>query len=472
MTKRSQKAFTVTDDHPSNEGDVPRVSGQRESSPRWSATTKAVVAAALFVLIAGVVIRFQVLLAPLVFVFLLSFLLFPVIRTLSRVTRLPWGIATTVVFVLLIVVLVASSTALGIVIFQQLSSLLGVLQTTIVRLPQIITEWVVSLPQSFIVLGFEIPAPQFDQIDVTALVNQVIGIIQPGLAQAGNLLTNVASGTATTLGWGVFVLTVAFFTLVDLGDAPDPRMVLANIETPGYDEDIRRLFNKLAQIWNAFVRGQVLLYFLAAMIYFVALTALGVRFALGLSLIAGLARFIPYVGPFIIWGTVGLVAYFQPGTYFGLDPLWHTLIVIIAVSLVDLFFDNVVSPQLFGSVLGVHPAAVLVAVIMLASTVGFIGLLIAAPTLATVQLFGTYALRKLFDLDPWPKRVEDEEKGLLNMSVGELHEYFRKRLETMQRWWRMRSARLRGQSVEVKSVDVMPVKAQPPAGDDADDAEA
>lgn len=471
MKKRTQKAFTVTDES-ANEGDAPPVTVPQESSPRWSATTKAVVAAALFVLIAGVVVRFQVLLAPLVFVFLLSFLLFPVIRTVSRVTRLPWGIATTVVFLLLIVVLVASSTALGIVIFQQLTSLLGVLQTTIVTLPQLITEWVTALPESFVVLGFEIPAPQFDQIDVTALVNQVIGIIQPGLAQAGNLLTNLASGTATTLGWGVFVLTVSFFTLVELSDAPDPRLLLANIELPGYDEDVRRLFTKLGQIWNAFVRGQVLLYFLAAIIYFVALTALGVRFALGLSLIAGLARFIPYVGPLIIWGTVGLVAYFQPGMYLGLDPLWHTVIVLVAVSLVDLFFDNVVSPRLFGSVLGVHPAAVLVAVIMLASTIGFIGLLIAAPTLATVQLFGTYALRKLFDLDPWPKRLEDEEKGLLNMSLPELRDYFGKRIEAVRRWWRMRAARLRGRPMDVKPVGVKPVEVQPPTGDDADDVEA
>jgi hypothetical protein len=52
--------------------------------------------------------------------------------------------------------------------------------------------------------------------------------------------------------------------------------------------------------------------------------------------------------------------------------------------------------------LRVHPAAVLVAAIISASLLGVVGVVIAAPMLATLQLIGQYTLRKMFDLDPWP----------------------------------------------------------------------
>jgi hypothetical protein len=52
--------------------------------------------------------------------------------------------------------------------------------------------------------------------------------------------------------------------------------------------------------------------------------------------------------------------------------------------------------------LRVHPAAVLVAAIISASLLGVLGVVIAAPMLATLQLFGQYTLRKMFDLNPWP----------------------------------------------------------------------
>ena len=54
-----------------------------------------------------------------------------------------------------------------------------------------------------------------------------------------------------------------------------------------------------------------------------------------------------------------------------------------------------------GNALQVHPAMLLVGVLVGTTWLGFIGLLLAGPVLATFKLFATYALRKSFDLDPW-----------------------------------------------------------------------
>src|SRR5262245_12484411 len=52
--------------------------------------------------------------------------------------------------------------------------------------------------------------------------------------------------------------------------------------------------------------------------------------------------------------------------------------------------------------LKVHPAAILIAALIAANLLGLLGVVIAAPFLASVTLLGKYTMRKLFDLDPWP----------------------------------------------------------------------
>jgi predicted PurR-regulated permease PerM len=131
------------------------------------------------------------------------------------------------------------------------------------------------------------------------------------------------------------------------------------------------------------------------------LSAMGVSYALGLALLAGLARFVPYVGPFILWVILWLVSYFQDYKLFGLTPWVYASIVVALAWMIDMITDNIVMPRIMASALKVHPAAVLVAAIVGLDLLGILGVIIAAPMLATFQLAGRYFTRKLFDLDPW-----------------------------------------------------------------------
>ena len=118
-------------------------------------------------------------------------------------------------------------------------------------------------------------------------------------------------------------------------------------------------------------------------------------------MLAGLARFVPYLGSFTIWSTLFLVTFFQEFKPFGLEPLLYALIVVAFAWLIDMIVDNFVAPNIMAQALKVHPAAVLVAAIIGLGLLGILGIIIAAPLLATLQLIGRYFVRKLFDLDPW-----------------------------------------------------------------------
>ena len=91
---------------------------------------------------------------------------------------------------------------------------------------------------------------------------------------------------------------------------------------------------------------------------------------------------------------------------FGLSPLAYTILAIVVALLIDQVFDNLVAPRVMAQALKVHPAFVLIAAIIAASLLGILGIILAAPLLATLQLVGRYTMRKLFDRDPWPPRED------------------------------------------------------------------
>jgi predicted PurR-regulated permease PerM len=140
------------------------------------------------------------------------------------------------------------------------------------------------------------------------------------------------------------------------------------------------------------------------------MTILGVKYAIAIALLAGLARFIPYIGPLTTWTVTVLVAYFQGGNYYGLNPLHYAVLVVACALLLDQIFDNLIGPRIMGESLGVHPAAVLVTAIICLNLIGFIGLVLAAPVLASLKVLGRYITRKMLDLDPWADVEEGEEK--------------------------------------------------------------
>jgi predicted PurR-regulated permease PerM len=284
-------------------------------------------------------------------------------------------------------------TILGFAVVQQLQSLITFINTFNENIPELVQQ----LSSQALVIGpFRL---EFSQFDLPALANQLLGILQPILSRFGALISTFATSALAIIGWGLFVIVIAYFLLAQTGRVTDQ---LIHLEIPGHNVDIQRLGQELRRVWHAFLRGQLLIFILAIILYTILLTALDVRYSLGIAILAGLARFVPYVGPAIVWIVIALVSLFQGYNYFGLQPWVFTLLVIGLSVLLDQILDNVVVPRFHGQTLGVHPAAVLVAALIAAKLIGFVGLILAAPVLASIIVLSRYITRKMFDLDPWP----------------------------------------------------------------------
>lgn len=364
----------------------------KSTSPRWSTTTKLVVALTIAAIVMALFAQFRNFVGPLIAALVLAYLVHPVANLLYHRLRFPWGLAVGMVFLLILAVMLGLATWGGFTLVDQVSSLITFLQNAIKGLPALV-ESIINQP---VEIGpFELDLTRLDLQEVT---NQVLGFAQTLLARIGLLVTNVASGAASTIGWFLFTLLIAYFILAETHGRTNELIV---IRIPGYEDDMERIGQNLGAIWSAFLRGQLIIIVLTILWYTVLLGILGVRYYFGLALVAGLARFIPYIGPFIAWVTYGLVSYFQGSTIFGLSPVVYAAVVVGSAWLSDIVMDNLVSPRIMSNVLRVHPAAVMVAALAGASLLGITAMILAAPVLASIKLMAGYIMRKLTDQDPW-----------------------------------------------------------------------
>ena len=366
---------------------------QNHTSPSWGTNTKLVVALTIVVIIGALLVKFQFILSPLLIALVFAYLFHPVADFFQRRLHFSWGAAVGVIYIFIIILLVGLLTLGGVGLVQQVQSLVVILQDAIKTLPELIANI------SGKVYQFGPFKLDFSALDLRDLSSQVLGMVQPLLSRTGTLLGTVAGSAANFLGWTLFVILVSYFVLAESGGL---RNRIVTVEVPGYAEDLARLSRELGRVWNAFLRGQIIIFFLTVIVYSIVLSVLGVHYALSLAFLAGLARFVPYVGPAINWVVLVLVSYFQVYKLLGLSPFYYTLLVLIIALVIDQIFDNIVSPRILSDALKVHPAAVLVAAIVAANLFGILGVVVAAPILATATLLWKYTMRKMLDVDPWP----------------------------------------------------------------------
>ncbi len=373
--------------------EIIQTSAQASVSPRWSSTTKLLVGLVIVGIIAFLFFRFTSLITPLMMVFILAYLLHPVTILISHGLRISWKASVNILYLVILVLLIGLLTLGGFGLVTQVQSLIRQIQTIVADLPNYVQNLSGQVSQ------FGPLTPYMRTLDLNAVSQQLLSFIQPLLGRTGALVGTLASGAAEIFGWTFFVLIVSYFVMIESNGL---RSELFKVEVPLYAEDFRKLSSELGRIWNAFLRGQIFIVAFSAVIYIFILSLLGVRYAIGIAIMAGLAKFLPYIGPGITWVVLALVTYFQPDKPFHLQPLSYVGIVVVTLAVVDWIIDNLIAPRIMARSLRVHPAAVLVTALIAANLLGILGVVIAAPFLASITLLGRYTMRKMLDLDPWP----------------------------------------------------------------------
>jgi len=364
----------------------------RSRSPKWNNTTKLVISLGLIAILAGLIVKFNALIGPLLLTFIVVYLIYPIADFIRKKTPLPWRVVVGILYLVIAGVLIGLFTWGGIWVVSQLQSLIYFLQNTVSDLPTFIND----LSQRTITFG---PLSfNLQNLYLSSFSNQIINAAQSLMSRVGNLLGSLATGTASTIGWLFFILWVSYFVVSETEGRPES---LVNVRIPGFTDDFKNMQQRLTRIWDAFLRGQLLIIGITIVVYMVLLGSLGLRYYFALAFLAGLARFVPYIGPAVAWSAYGLVALSQGQTIFGLSTFGYIILIVAAAWVTDFILDNFVVPRLMADTLKIHPALVMVAAIGGAILLGLVGVVLAAPVSATIKLFVDYTFRKLFDQDPW-----------------------------------------------------------------------
>jgi predicted PurR-regulated permease PerM len=162
-----------------------------------------------------------------------------------------------------------------------------------------------------------------------------------------------------------------------------------------YKIEVDILLRKINSVLGSYLRGQIFLIFFVSLVLFVALTILGVKFALILAVFSGFAEIVPIIGPIVAAAVAALAAYLGGGASFGLAPLQAAIAVVIIYAIVRQVQDYLVNPYVMGKITKLHPLIILFAVIAGEHIAGVVGLILAVPIAGVIKIIFEYSLDKI-----------------------------------------------------------------------------
>ncbi|SFN16489.1 Predicted PurR-regulated permease PerM [Formivibrio citricus] len=313
-------------------------------------------------------------LTPFAAALLLTYIGYPAHHWLVR-HRINPSLAALLSMLGLLLALLAVMLILLPLLFQQVQALYGAVGK-FVALAQ--SRW---LPELQIRLGPNV-LPDFEHLGTWASehsesLRAAAPEILKGLGSRGMFLLQLATNIVLT--------PVVFFYFLRDSDRLIPRLL--RLVPRRFEPTVSTLLKDIDAVLGAFLRGELMVMSIMSFLYTAGLWAVGLNGALPLGLLTGILTFIPFVGSTIGLVLGSLAAFTQFGSLIGVLP---TLTVFLIGQSLE---SNFITPKLVGERIGLHPVAVIFALMAFWQLFGFIGVLLALPMAAILQVGLSHAMR-------------------------------------------------------------------------------
>jgi predicted PurR-regulated permease PerM len=215
--------------------------------------------------------------------------------------------------------------------------------------------------------------------------------------------TRLVSGGAALFNFlSLLIITpvVAFYILVDWD-----RMI-SKIDSwlpLDHRETLRKIAREINHALAGFIRGQSIVCLFLAIWYSVGLTLVGLDYGFLIGVIGGVLSFVPYVGSLTALVLSLSVALFQ-----GWPSLKLFFLALAVVGTGQSLEGYVLSPQLVGESIGLHPVWLMFALLAFGQLFGFLGLLIAVPTAAAIGVVARHLIAMYLTSPFYRGRTEPE----------------------------------------------------------------
>lgn len=327
----------------------------------------------LSVLLGGVVYLLAPVLTPFAIAALFAYLCDPLVDRLERL-GLSRSLAVSMVFVLFILFWLLVLLILAPMLERQMGRLVEQLPSWIGYLQEAI------LPRLEQYTGFGL-----QRLDPGALLE----VLRQHWQQAGGLAQSVLGGLSRSgmalLVWvaNLLLLPVLVFYLLRDWDLLVERV--RELLPRAIEPTVSRLARQSDEVLGAFLRGQLSVMLALGAIYAAGLMLVGIDLGLLIGLLAGLVSFIPYLGAIVGVGAGVVAALVQHG------DLLHVVLVLAVFGVGQLIESFLLTPWLVGDRIGLHPVAVIFAIMAGGQLFGFFGVLLALPAAAVAMVLLRYA---------------------------------------------------------------------------------
>lgn len=283
-------------------------------------------------------------------------------------------LAVTVVFVVMLLVGLGLLLVLLPALEQQIASMIK-------RIPVYI-DWLqnTGLPWVFARIGMDATA-----IDLASIKQSLSGHWQQAGGIAASIIGSLSRSGVALLGWIANLVLIPVVTFYLLRDWDKLMQAIREILPRKYESVAVTLAAESDGVLGAFLRGQFLVMIALGSIYSVGLWMTGLEMALLIGMLAGLVSFVPYLGLIVGILVAGIVALVQ----------FHEFIPLLYVAAVfgigQLLEATVLTPLLVGDRIGLHPVAIIFAVLAGGQLFGFLGILLALPVAAVTMVLLRHA---------------------------------------------------------------------------------
>lgn len=297
---------------------------------------------------------------------LLAYLCDPIVDRIEE-RKVSRTLAVVIVFSCMSVIFIAALLVLVPLLENQLLKL-------VTRIPQFMT-WIQEslLPLIANKFGLDVSQINLDQIKIAFAQNwkdigNLLSQIFMQISQSGQTLMTIFS-------FLILIPVVTFYLLRDW----DILLAKINDLIPRrYENVISIMARECDQVLGEFLHGQLLVMLVQGVLYSAGLWIAGLEFALLIGMLAGLVSFVPYLGFVVGIVVAGVAAFMQ------FHDVIHLMYVAIVFGIGQALEGMVLSPMLVGDRIGLHPVAVIFAVMAGGQLFGFIGILLALPMAAVI----------------------------------------------------------------------------------------
>lgn len=301
--------------------------------------------------------------SPLFIGIIIAYLLNPLINRMTKNKKMSRAVATSIVFIVLLIIIYLSCSYLFPVVGKEIKDLIKYLPTLIDQ----INDFINGILNKLNISGLS--------SDITnSIKNTVTESLTSLTTSIPNHMFGAISNVVKDVLLFLFGLVISFYLLIDFDRAEDNIYIFIPKK---YRKDAHYLLSTISEQIYSFVKGTGFIALLVFIVSAICFGFAGLRAAIFFALWNAITNIIPYVGPYI--GGIPIVA-----VAFATDYKLGIIILIIVLA-IQLLESYILNPIVMSKTMKLHPVTIIISLLIFEYFFGIIGMLVATPLTAILK---------------------------------------------------------------------------------------